>query len=359
MNTLGRYFKVHSFGESHGPVIGVVIDGCPAGLQIDTKKMQEAVLRRRTAQNEFSSARKEEDQIQIRSGVFEGKTTGAPILLLIENQDSRPEDYDQLKDVYRPGHADVSYDLKYGFRDHRGGGRSSVRITAAWVAAGDLARQVLQHYQPTEVLAYVSSIGTCSIPAVEGMDISTESIEASAFRCPHPETSKAISAQIEEVRLAGDTLGGTITCRIQQAGTGLGEPVFGKLQAELAHAMMAIPSVKGFEYGEGFAAARMKGSEHNDPFVVKEGAVHTSGNHSGGILGGISNGMDIDFRVAFKPISSIQLTQKTLDKNLKEQQILIKGRHDVCAVPRAVPIVEALTYIVLINAFLNHKLSRI
>ncbi len=357
MNELGNLFKVLSFGESHGPYVGCVITGCPAGLLLDMEKIQSAVNRRKTNQNFFTSSRNESDKVEIISGVFEESTTGASICILVKNEDVRSADYDELKNIFRPGHADFTYYAKYGIRDHRGGGRSSIRVTAPLVAAGEIARQLLSKYFNYEAIAYVSQIGSVQIPDLENIDQTI--INESPIRCPHKESETSMLDLIEITHKQGDTLGGVISCTIKNLPAGIGEPIFGKLQAQLAHAMMNINTVKSFEYGEGMKSASMKGSEHNDVFINEDEKIKTISNHHGGILGGISTGMDINFKVYFKPISSIKKEQKTINQELKETTIQIKGRHDVCAVPRAVPIVEAYTHITLADLFLQSKTSKI
>lgn len=333
------------------------MDGCPAGLVIDADAIQHQVNRRRTGMQDYASARQEDDRVEILSGVFEGKTLGSPISILIRNRDARPEDYHLLQDVFRPGHADYTYDAKYGHRDHRGGGRSSVRITAPLVAAGALARQFLQYGNPGfKLTAYVSRIGQTAMDNPYGASLSDP--DEHPFRCPDVSCHAKMQQEIDEVAAQADTLGGEIVCRVQGLPAGLGEPVFGKLQAQLAHAMMCIPSVKGFEYGEGFAAAHMRGSSHNDVFSAVEERVKPSGNHHGGLLGGISTGEELRFRVGFKPISSIGRPQQTVNAKGEAIDLTIGGRHDVCAVPRAVPIVEAYAAIILADAYLHQKLSQ-
>ncbi len=361
MNTIGHLFSVTSFGESHGSHVGCVIDGCPAGLEIDYTCIQKQVDRRRTNQSSFSSARNEDDTIEIISGIFEQRTTGSPIAILIKNKDAKSADYDTLRDLYRPNHADYTYDLKYGFRDHRGGGRSSMRVTAPLVAAGEIANQLLQHhYAGIKITAFVSQIGhVCIKNRHQYGKLNLSAIDQNEVRCPDEQTAAEMMHLIQEVYDAGDTLGGVITCVVQGIPVGFGEPLFSKLQAELGKAMLSINSVKGFEYGYGFDSCGMKGSEYNDVFEMKEGRVSTTTNFSGGIQGGISNGMDIYFHVAFKPISSIQHTQQTIDTTGQQVELRIGGRHDVCAVPRAVPIVEAYTALVLADAFLHLKNSSI
>ena len=358
MNTIGQMFRVTSFGESHGSHVGCVIDGCPAGLLLDLDQMQTQVNRRKSNQSAFATTRHEEDQLEMMSGLVESTTTGAPICILIKNKDVKSADYDLLKDVYRPNHADYTYAAKYGIRDHRGGGRSSVRVTAPLVAAGDIAYQLLRHQTAIQTTAYVSQIGTVALPnrnAYTHLDLLD--IDANELRCPDEQVARQMKAHIDAVQAEGDTLGGVITCVIKNVPVGLGEPIFSKLHAQLGHAMLSINSVKGFEYGYGFASCAMKGSEYNDAFVMKDGKVHTHTNFSGGIQGGISNGNDIFFHVAFKPISSIRKTQQTIDTKGQEVSLHIEGRHDVCAVPRAVPIVEAYANIILADAILQAKQS--
>lgn len=359
MNLLGTLFKVISFGESHGSHVGCVLEGCPAGLYIDFSLIQNAVDKRKTAQNDFSSARKESDIVEIISGIFEGKTLGSPICILIKNEDAKSVDYEALKDVFRPGHADASYFQKYTHRDYRGGGRSSIRITAPLVAAGEIARQLLTHYFDFEIMTYVSQIGTVSLVEENAMQFTKTAIEQSSVKCPDAKISAAMLEMIDACKESGDTLGGAITCVVRHIPAGLGEPIFGKLQAQLAQAMLSINTVKAFEYGDGIQSASSKGSTHNDTFINQGNQIATLSNHHGGILGGISTGMDLRFKVYFKPISSIQQEQKSLNTNLAETSITIKGRHDVCAVPRAIPIVEAYTHIVLADLFLQNKLSKI
>ncbi len=358
MNSLGALFKVTSFGESHGEYVGCVIDGCPAGLLLDLEKIQHEIDRRKTAQQSYTSTRQEDDQLEIVSGVFEGKTLGSPICILIKNKDAKSSDYDQLKNVYRPGHADFTTQQKYGFRDHRGGGRSSIRITAPLVAAGEIALQLIRQYYPIHIVSYVSQIGHVLCEKnYKLLDLSL--VDDSPVRCPEIDASNRMLDLIDQVKKEGDTLGGMITSIIQQIPVGIGEPIFGKLQAQLAHAMMSINTAKGFEYGDGFASVSQKGSETNDSFIKTNLGVETNSNHSGGILGGISNGMDIYFNVAFKPISSIRQEQQTLNINQETTTLQVGGRHDVCAVPRAVPIVEAYTAIVLAGLLLQFKTNQL
>jgi chorismate synthase len=357
MNSLGEIFKVTSFGESHGPAVGCVIEGCPAGLKIDLNAIQQQLQRRSTSQNNFSSARKEPDELEILSGIFNERTLGSPITFIIKNKDAQSSDYNHLEHVFRPGHADYTNELKYGIRDHRGGGRTSMRITAPLVVAGELANQLIQHFATIYTIAYVSRIGNIEMPA--NYNFSNHDIDESPVRCPHPASSSAMLQLVESIQTKGNTLGGIITCIVQGLPAGIGEPIFGKLSARLALAMCSINTVKGVEFGEGFHHASMLGSESNDSFFVEENVVKTKTNHSGGIQGGISNGMPITFNVAFKPISSIQQPQQTIDSNLEEVTLNINGRHDVCAVPRAVPVVEAYTNIILADLILFSRLNKL
>jgi chorismate synthase len=359
-NSLGNVFRVTSFGESHGTAVGCVIDGMPAGLHIDVAKIQAAVNLRKTNQTSYASQRAEDDIVEIISGVYNQTTLGSPICIVIKNTDAKSTDYDNLENIFRPNHADYTNFIKYGFRDHRGGGRSSIRITAPLVAAGEMAKQLLQHYTPITIQSFVCGIGDVSIPKAELQQLFTdEKIWSNAVRSPIEKYSNAMTALIDETKLKKDTLGGLIHTNIYDAPIGIGEPIFGKLQAQLAHAMFSINTVKGFAYGDGFDAAKSKGTQHNDVFVTENDVIKTATNHSGGIQGGISNGMPIYFTTAFKPISSIAQSQQTVDKNKQNTSINITGRHDVCAVPRAVPIVNAYTAIVLTDLFLQQKNAKI
>lgn len=356
MNSYGTLFRISTFGESHGAAIGVVIDGCPAGLSIDLDFIQAELTRRRPGQSKITTQRQEADACTILSGVFEGKTTGMPIAIVIENQDQRSKDYSHLENVFRPSHADYTYDVKYGHRDHRGGGRSSARETAARVAAGAVAKLLLAT-EGISVKAYVSQVGPVVAPPYHKLDLST--IEDSIVRCPDGVTAEKMIALIDEVRLQRDTIGGAVTCVIENVPVGLGEPVFDKLHAELGKAMLSINAVKGFEYGSGFSGINLRGSQHNDEFYREGDRVRTRTNHSGGIQGGISNGEDIYFNVAFKPVATIMQDQTTLDKAGNETTVSGKGRHDPCVVPRAVPIVEAMAALVLADFLLRARSSRI
>ncbi len=360
MNTLGNIFKVHSFGESHGPAVGAIIDGCPAGLALDMEVVQAAVDKRKTAQHSFSSARKEDDIVEILSGVFEGKTIGTPICIIIKNKDARSKDYSKVKDVYRPGHADYTFQQKYGHRDYRGGGRSSIRITAPMVAAGAIARQLVSALSKTDTTAFVTQIGNAvydvSNLATFGLGKSeNDYLQNSTKNLLSASFEKEVSVEIENAENDGETLGGRITTLVENLPIGIGEPVFGKLQSELSQALMSINTVKAIEFGKGIKAAALKGSEHNDEFIKEDKQITTKTNHHGGILGGISSGQRINFSVYFKPISSIQQKQNTVTKKGESAEIEIGGRHDVCAVPRAVPIVEAYTNIILADLILKNR----
>lgn len=354
-NSTGILFKVTSFGESHGPAIGVVVDGCPAGLEIDHEFIQRELDRRRPGQSAIVTQRKESDTFEILSGVFNNKTTGAPICMLIRNTNQRSADYNEMADKYRPSHADFTYDAKYGLRDPFGGGRSSARETAARVAAGAIAKLLLQS-QDIRITAYVSQVGNIKVPLT--MDPDPTVIESNPVRCPDLTKAEEMEILIRQIRKEGDTIGGRITCVITGVPPGLGSPVFDKLHADLAKSMMSINAVKGFEYGSGFDSIHMKGSEHNDIFENAGGKIVTQTNHSGGIQGGISNGMPIYFNVAFKPVATIMQNQKTVDRFAQDTVIEGKGRHDPCVVPRAVPIVEAMAAITIADHFLRNKTAR-
>lgn len=347
-NSFGNLFKLSTFGESHGEAIGGVIDGCPSGILLDFEAIQKDLNRRKPGQSKIVTQRKEPDEVRFLSGIFEGKTTGTPIGFVIENTNQKSKDYSHIKDVYRPSHADYVYDEKYGHRDYRGGGRSSARETASRVVAGAIAKQVLSNIK---INAYVSSVGDIFLKKPY-QDLDLDNIENNIVRCPDSEVAEEMIARIQEIRKQGDTIGGTVTCIIKNVPVGLGEPVFDKLHANLGKAMLSINAVKGFEYGSGFCGAKMKGSEHNDLFN-KDASTKT--NLSGGIQGGISNGMDIYFRVAFKPVATIMQSQKTIDSKGNEAEMQGKGRHDPCVVPRAVPIVEAMAALVLADNYLINK----
>ncbi len=355
-NLYGTLFKISTFGESHGLAIGAVIDGCPAGLEIDEPFIQAELNRRKPGQSKITTQRKEDDTFKILSGVFEGKTTGAPIAIVIENQDQRSKDYSHIENTFRPSHADFTYQEKYGIRDHRGGGRSSARETAARVAAGAIAKLLLRKYR-VEINAFVSQVGELKAPHYTSLDLTKT--EENIVRCPDAVTAEKMIALIDQVRLERDTVGGAVTCVIKNTPVGLGEPVFDKLHAELGKAMLSINAVKGFEYGSGFEGVQLRGSQHNDEFYVDEGRVRTKTNHSGGIQGGISNGEDIYFNVAFKPVATIMQDQHTVDKDGNDAIVSGKGRHDPCVVPRAVPIVEAMAALVLVDFLLRAKVNQV
>ena len=350
-NTFGELFRITTFGESHGPAIGVIIDGCPAGLKIDQDFITRELLRRRPGQSKITTQRKESDLPEILSGVFEGISTGTPICIVIHNTDQRSRDYSHLAQKYRPSHADYTYQEKYGIRDYRGGGRSSARETAARVAAGAVARLFLIE-KGIDVKAFVSQVGPVKLE-IPYQDLMLDQTDDNIVRCPDPFTAGKMIDFIDQTRKKRDTIGGIITGIIRGVPVGLGEPVFDKLHANLGRAMLSINAVKGFEYGSGFEGIKMYGSEHNDEFFRDEkGVIKTRTNYSGGIQGGISNGQDIYFRVAFKPVATLMKPQQSIDMEGKETTVEGKGRHDPCVVPRAVPIVEAMAALVIADHYL-------
>jgi chorismate synthase len=351
-NSFGTLFKLTTFGESHGIAIGGIIDGCPAGIELDLEQIQEELDKRRPGQSAIVTQRKEPDTVEFLSGIFEGKSTGTPIGFIIKNANQKSKDYSHIKDTYRPSHADYTYDEKYGVRDYRGGGRSSARETACRVVGGAIAKQVIPQISFTTYTASVGKIKLEKQP--EELDFSL--IESNPVRCPDPASAEKMEAYIKEIRSEGDTVGGTVQCVIKNVPKGLGEPVFDKLHAQLGKAMLSINAVKGFEFGSGFSGTEMKGSEHNDKFNP-DGSTMT--NLSGGVQGGISNGMDIYFRVAFKPVATIMQKQATINSKGEEVEMQGKGRHDPCVVPRAVPIVEAMAALVIADFFLLNKISKI
>lgn len=355
-NTFGNLFKLTSFGESHGSMIGGIIEGCPAGLEIDKDIIQKDLDRRKPGQSKVTSSRKEDDKVQLLSGIFEGKSTGTPIGFLIPNINSKSKDYSNIKDVFRPSHADYTYEEKYGLRDYRGGGRSSARETACRVVAGSIAKQLLNNYG-VKISAYVSSIG--NIFADEKKVDLNKDYDSNIVRCPDPNASNKMINLITDLKSKGNTVGGQIKCVISGVEAGLGEPVFDKLHADLGKAMLSINAVKGFEYGSGFNASKMTGAEHNDEFIVENGNVSTKTNNSGGIQGGISNGEEIYFKVAFKPVATIMSKQNSIDKEKNNVELSVKGRHDPCVVPRAVPIVESMAAIVLADHLLRNRTSKL
>ena len=357
-NTFGSLFRITTFGESHGAGIGVIIDGCPAGVAVEAAHIQAALDRRRPGQSDLTTPRNEADTVHIQSGLFEGLTTGTPISLFIPNADQRSDDYSHVAHAYRPSHADYTYDVKYGRRDHRGGGRSSARETAARVAAGAVAMRLLAHFG-VEIAAYVSAVGEIEVP-VEYEELDLGLIDSNPVRCPHPETAVRMEARIRAAQAAHDTVGGVITGVARHVPAGLGEPVFDKLPAVLGHALLSINAVKGFEFGSGFAGTKLPGSVHNDEFYTDEaGTVRTRTNHSGGSQGGISNGQDINFRVAFKPVATLLQPQQTINDQGESITLVGRGRHDACVLPRAVPIVEAMAQLVLADLLLRARANQI
>lgn len=352
MNRTGKLFSITTWGESHGPAIGVTIDGCPSLLELSEADIQEYLDRRRPGQSSLTTSRDEADRVKILSGVYQGKTTGAPIALMVENTDMRPSDYDEIQKVYRPSHSDYTYQKKYGIRDPHGGGRASARTTIGRVAAGAIAQKLLAQ-EGVRIFAYVKSVKDLEAHIPE--TLTRELVEASPVRCPDPVASEAMVQLIEETRDAGNSLGGVVECVVYGAPVGLGEPEFDKLDAELGKVCLSIPATKGFEVGSGFGGTQLYGSEHNDPFVMDEGKVQTHGNRSGGIQGGISNGMPIVVRVAFKPTSTIAMKQETVSVEEETATIEGKGRHDPCVLPRAVPIVEASVALVICDHWLRFR----
>lgn len=361
-NTFGTLFKLTTFGESHGVALGGIIDGCPAGLEIDLEFVKSELQRRKPGQSHITTQRKEEDEVKFLSGIFEGKTTGHPIGFTIENTNQKSTDYEHIKDTFRPSHADYTYQEKYGIRDYRGGGRSSARETACRIVGGAIAKLYLKHLN-VSIQAYVSQVGNIKLEKTyQELDLSKT--EESIIRCPDAATAYKMVSYIEDIRKEGDTIGGIVSCVINGTPIGLGEPVFDKLHADLGKAMLSINAVKGFEYGEGFNSINFKGSELNDSFVSSNEVennkkITTSTNHSGGIQGGISNGQDIYFNVAFKPVATIMQDQQSVDKDGNELVVKGKGRHDPCVLPRAVPIVESMAALVIADAILRNKTSKI
>ncbi len=356
-NSFGQVFKLTTFGESHGKAIGVIVDGCPAGLPIDETFIQKELDRRRPGQSNIVTQRKESDTVQILSGIFEGQSTGTPIAMVIYNDDQRSGDYSHIADKFRPSHADYTFFAKYGIRDYRGGGRSSARETAARVAAGAIAKLLLQT-QGVQIKAYVSQVGNLKVEK-NYWELDFNNIEATDVRCPDLDVAPQMIDLIKSVRKDGDTIGGVVTGVVQGCPVGLGEPVFDKLHADLAKAIMSINATKGFEYGSGFDGVTLRGSEHNDLFYNDKGVIKTHTNHSGGVQGGISNGMDIYFRVAFKPVATIIPEQESVNEAGEMVAVVGRGRHDPCVLPRAVPIVEAMTALVLADHLLRQRMARL
>lgn len=358
MNTYGKVFRITTFGESHGKAVGVILDGCPAGLKVDESFIQKEMERRKPGQSKITTQRKEGDEIRILSGVFEGKTQGTPISMVVENADQRSKDYSHIQDKFRPSHADFTYHAKYGSRDYRGGGRSSARETLARVAAGAIAKQFLAT-KGISINAYVSQVGALALDD-DYTQLDFSKIEDNIVRCPDPEKAEQMIEIIDQTRKNRDTIGGVVTAVLQGVPAGLGEPAFDKLHAELAKAMMSINAAKGFEYGSGFEGVKMNGSAHNDEFYKDEnGQVRTKTNFSGGIQGGISNGEDIYFKVAFKPVATIMMDQPSLNEAGEEVTVTGKGRHDPCVVPRAVPIVEAMAALVIADFLLRNETAKL
>lgn len=358
MNTIGNIFRLTTAGESHGAALTAIVDGMPAGIKVNIDDINSALARRRPGADTLSTQRKESDRVSILSGIVDGVTLGTPIAMVIKNEDAHSADYDQLRDLYRPSHADYTYDAKYGIRDHRGGGRSSARETAMRVAAGALADAALAELG-VRVRAYTSRIGDIAISREYSVDELTD-VYSHQMRCPDATTDAAMAELVQSVRAEGDTIGGIITGIIEGVPAGVGEPIYGKMQAMLAAAMMSINAAKGFDYGMGFDGACCRGSEMNDPFVVaSDGRIATATNHSGGIQGGITNGMPINFRVAFKPIATLMREVATIDRNGHEATLMPRGRHDACAVPRAVPVVSAMASITVLDAILMSRSARL
>lgn len=353
-SSFGQIFRVHTWGESHGGAVGVVIDGCPAQLPLHVAEIQVELDRRRPGQSRLTTPRQEADRAEILSGVFEGRTLGTPILVMVRNEDARPEAYAEMRDVYRPSHADFTYEAKYGIRNWQGGGRASARETIGRVAAGAIARKLLRHFGCGEIVAFVSQAHTIEAKC-DALAVTREQVEASITRCPDPAAAEEMIRRIDDARRAGDSLGGVVTCVAHDVPAGLGEPVFDKLDAELARALLSLPACKGFEIGSGFAGTRLYGSEHNDPFEVVDGRVRTRTNRSGGVQGGISNGEPIVLRAAFKPTATIRKEQDTVNRALEAVKLAAQGRHDPCVLPRAVPMVEAMVALVLADHLLRQR----
>ncbi|MCH2233840.1 MAG: chorismate synthase [Crocinitomicaceae bacterium] len=356
-NSIGKIFKLTTFGESHGKAIGGIIDGCPGNVQLNLEEIQKGLDRRKPGQSKITTQRKESDTVKFLSGISEtGLTLGTPIGFIIENEDQKSKDYGNLENIYRPSHADYTYQAKYGIREHRGGGRSSARETACRVVGGEIAKQILK-FSKVNVNAFVSGVHDISLDLNTELDLSK--IDDNIVRCPDALTAERMIECIQKAKKDGDSLGGIVTCFVDGCPVGIGEPVFDRLNAELAKSMFCINAVKGFELGSGFDSVRMKGSEHNDEFVLEEGEITTKTNNSGGIQGGISNGQRINFNVAFKPVATILQKQKTISKDLKEENYQVQGRHDPCVVPRAVPIVEAMAAMVILDNILLQKTTQL
>ena len=347
-NTFGKIFQISTWGESHGPAVGVTIDGCPAGVPIDEEAIQVELDRRRPGQSDITTPRSEDDRLEVLSGVFEGVSTGAPILLMVRNKDARPQAYDHLKDVYRPSHADYTYQAKYGHRDHRGGGRSSARETIGRVAAGAIARRILADSAGVELVAYVRRIHDIEAE-IDAASVARDAVESNTVRCPDSDAAEKMIERIKQLRKEGDSAGGLVELVARGLPVGLGEPVFDRLEADLAKAMLSLPATKGFEVGSGFDGTRLTGSAHNDAFYKDGDEVRTRSNNSGGVQGGISNGEDLVCRIAFKPTATINKEQETVSTSGEETVLKARGRHDPCVLPRAVPIVEAMAALVIVD----------
>ena len=353
-STFGHLFRVTTFGESHGGGVGVVVDGCPPRIPVSVEEIQRDLDRRRPGQSTITTPRNEPDRAEIVSGLFDGQTLGTPIAVLVRNTDARPGAYEDFRDTYRPSHADYTYEAKYGIRNWQGGGRASARETVGRVAAGAIARKLLATAARIEVLAYVTQVYTITAE-IDASRVTVAEIESNIVRCPDARTAEAMIARIDEARRAGDSLGGIVECVCRGVPPGLGEPVFDKLEADLAHGMMSLPASKGFEIGSGFAGTRLTGTEHNDPFTTEGGRVRTVSNRSGGVQGGISNGEDVVFRVGFKPTATIRQAQQTVDRSGQTVTLEARGRHDPCVLPRAVPMIEAMACLVLADHLLRQR----
>jgi chorismate synthase len=354
-STLGTLYRVTTFGESHCKGVGAIVDGCPPGLTLTEADIQPQLSRRRPGQSDLTTPRQEADQVTIYSGTEFGRTLGTPIMLLINNKDQRPQDYGEMSRIPRPSHADFTYQIKYGVRASSGGGRSSARETIGRVAAGAIAEKWLRQTYGTEIVAWVSAVGDIEAPALDCERLTRSEVDASLIRCPDAAAAAQMEARVKEILEAKDSIGGILTCVCRNVPIGLGEPIFDKLEAKLAQAMLSLPATKGFDLGSGFAGTRLRGSEHNDPFILKGAQLGTRTNHSGGIQGGISNGESIVFRVAFKPVATIGMAQETVDFDGKKVTLEAKGRHDPCVVPRAVPIVESMAALVLMDMALRQR----
>lgn len=356
-NTFGHLFRITTFGESHGGGVGVVVDGCPPGIPVSERDIQKELDRRKPGQSRITTPRKETDTVTIYSGVFEGKTTGTPIMMMVRNKDARPQDYTHLKNLYRPSHADFTYEAKYGIRNWHGSGRASARETVARVAAGAIAKQFLTK-KGVEIVSFVEQVGTVHAQDIPLEKVTIRDVEKTIVRCPDGRAAERMVRLIERVQKEGDSVGGVIRGVIRGVPPGLGDPVFDKLHADLGKAMLSINAVKGFEIGSGFAGTRMRGSEHNDPFSAHRGRVRTKTNNSGGVQGGISNGMPIAFRVAIKPVATIRKKQTTITTKKKRATLAAHGRHDPCVLPRAVPIVDAMAALVIMDHYLRQRALR-